>query len=121
MPLNATGLNASVEAAGDDVTDIHLNASTWRRLAQAQQTRLPAPAASSRHQPFERATAQHRHGGHAALDGYDHSGLLFNLGATCTGLRPFVSAPSTVVAGQTVIVCSRRRNQGTHTPLTRPW
>ena len=43
-----------------------------------------------------------RHGGHAAFGGRDHSGLLFNLDAAYAGLRPFVSAPSTVKLGQDV-------------------
>ncbi|MBK8046775.1 MAG: DUF11 domain-containing protein [Anaerolineales bacterium] len=104
LPLNAVGLNASVEAAGDDVTDLYLNGVYLGQEigAGAADTFAGASGIQSGFNILSVQLLNNRHGGHAALDGYDHSGLIFNLGATYTGLRPFVSAPAAVVAGQTV-------------------
>jgi uncharacterized repeat protein (TIGR01451 family) len=104
LPLNATGMNATLQLAGDDVSGIYLNGAY---LGQ----KIGAGAAAS----FDGTGGvqsginilavqllNNRHGGHAAFNGGDHSGLLFNLGTAYTGLRPFVSAPNTMIAGQEV-------------------
>ena len=106
LPLNATGLSANLELAGDDVSDIYLNGvylgqevGAGARGLLRRQRRHPVG-----HQHPGRATAQQppRRPSLPDCPGCDHSGLLFNLGAAYTGLRPFASAPSTVMAGQTV-------------------
>lgn len=104
MPLNATGMSANVQVAGDDVSDIYLNG-----VYLGQEVGAGAADsfdASSGIQTGGNLLAvqllNNRHGGHAALGGRDHSGLLFNLGASYTGLRPFVAAPAMTLAGQPV-------------------
>lgn len=104
LPLNATGLGASLEIAGDDVSDIYLNGVYLGR-------KIGAGAAAS----FDGASGvqsganilavqllNNRHGGHTIFSGADHSGLLFNMKASYTGLRPFASAPEMVKDGQSV-------------------
>ena len=105
VPLNATGLDASIQLAGDDVSDIYLNG-----VYLGQEVGAGAAdsfAASAGVQPglnlLSVQLLNNRHGGHASLDGRDHSGLLFNLGATYTGLRPFAAAPSSTLANAPVI------------------
>jgi len=104
MPLNATGLDASIQVAGDDVTDLYLNGVYLGQEVGAGAA--DAFAASAGVQPGLNLLGvqllNNRHGGHAQFDGGDHSGLLFNLGATYAGLRPFVAAPSSVLANQPV-------------------
>ena len=104
LPLNATGLDASIQIAGDDVSDVYLNG-----VYLGQEVGAGAAdtfAAGGGIQPGINVLAvqllNNRHGGHAAFSGGDHSGLLFNLTARYAGLRPFVVAPSSTLAGQPV-------------------
>jgi uncharacterized repeat protein (TIGR01451 family) len=106
LPLNAIGLSASIQAAGDDVSDIYLNG-----VYLGQEVGAGAAdafdATSGIQSGINYLSVQllnNRHGGHAAFDGRDHSGLIFNLDATFTGLRPFAAAPAVVLAGQTATI-----------------
>ena len=104
LPLNATGLSASIQAAGDDVSDIYLNGVYLGREvgAGAADTFDATPGLQSGINLLSVQLLNNRHGGHAALGGRDHSGLLFNMSAVFTSTRPFAAAPTTVTAGQTV-------------------
>lgn len=104
MPLNATGLSAGLDLAGDDVSDIYLN-----DVYLGQKVGAGAAASFDAGGGIQTGInllavqlLNNRHGGHAALGGEDHSGLLFNLNATYSGLRPFVSAPAMIVLGEEV-------------------
>lgn len=104
LPLNATGLSASIQVAGDDVSDIYLNGVYLGQEvgAGAADTFDATPGLQSGINLLGVQLLNNRHGGHAALGGRDHSGLLFNMGAVFTATRPFAAAPATVTAGQTV-------------------
>ena len=104
MPLNATGLSAKVDLAGDDAADIYLNG-VWLGQEYGAGAADAFDGNDSIQSGINMLAVQlltNRHGGHESFGGQDHIGLLFNLGAAYTGLRPFASAPSTVLAGQTV-------------------
>ncbi len=103
-PLNATGASAHLELASDDVSTIFLN-------GEYLGVKVGAGAAAS----FDGGGGiqaginilavqllSNRHGGHRLFNGGDHSGLLYNLNAQFSGLRPFASAPGRVLAGQSV-------------------
>jgi len=104
LPLNATGLSATVQAAGDDVTDLYLNGVYLGQEvgAGAADSFDATPGIQSGINFLSVQLLNNRHGGHAALGGRDHSGLIFNLGATYSGLRPFAAAPAAFLAGETV-------------------
>ncbi len=91
MPLNATGLSASIQAAGDDVSDIYLNGVYLGQEigAGAADTFDTTPGLQSGINLLSVQLLNNRHGGHAALGGRDHSGLIFNLSAVfrCAGNR----------------------------------
>jgi uncharacterized repeat protein (TIGR01451 family) len=90
--------------AGDDVSDIYLNGVYLGQEvgAGAADTFDATPGCHPGINLLSVQLLNNRHGGHAALGGRDHSGLLFNLGAVFTATRPFAAAPATVTAGQTV-------------------
>ncbi len=106
LPLNATGLSANLQLAGDDVSDIYLNGVGLGQKVGAGGA--ASFAAGSGIQSGVNILAvqllNNRHGGHpiSGCPGCDHIGLLFNLGAAYTGLRPFASAPAMVMAGEKV-------------------
>lgn len=105
LPLNATGLSASIQIAGDDISDSYLNGVyLGQEVGAGAADTFDARAAV---QPginlLSVQLLNNRHGGHARFDGGDHSGLLFNLGASYTGLRPFAAAPSSTLAAQPVL------------------
>jgi uncharacterized repeat protein (TIGR01451 family) len=108
LPLNATGLSATLKLAGDDISDIYLNGTyLGRKIGAGAAATFPAnpPDTVGIQSGINILAVQllnNRHGGHAEFSGGDHSGLLFNLGATYNGLRPFVSGPSTIITGQSV-------------------
>jgi uncharacterized repeat protein (TIGR01451 family) len=104
MPLNATGLSASIQVAGDDVSDIYLNGVYLGQEvgAGAADSFDATPGLQSGINLLSVQLLNNRHGGHESLGGRDHSGLIFNLGAVFTSTRPFAAAPATVTAGQTV-------------------
>ena len=104
LPLNATGLSATLELAGDDASDIFLNGAYLGQQYGGGGANSFSGAAGIQSGINIMAVQllNNRHGGHPQFNGGDHSGLLFNLGTTYTGLRPFVSAPRAVKAGQSV-------------------
>lgn len=105
MPLNAIGLDASIQLAGDDVADIYLNGVyVGQEVGAGAADAFDAGAGV---QPginlLSVQLLNNRHGGHDKFDGGDHSGLIFNMQATYTGLRPFAAAPSSTLANQPVL------------------
>jgi uncharacterized repeat protein (TIGR01451 family) len=108
LPLNATGLSASLQLAGDDISDMYLNGTyLGRKIGAGAAATFPAnpPDTVGIQSGINFLAVQllnNRHGGHTEFSGGDHSGLLFNLGASYTGLRPFASGPSTIITGQSV-------------------
>lgn len=105
MPLNAIDLGATLQLAGDDVADIYLNGVYLGQEVGAGAADSFAAGASV--QPginlLSVQLLNNRHGGHASFNGGDHSGLIFNLRATYTGLRPFAAAPTSTLANQPVL------------------
>ncbi len=106
LPLNATGLSATLELAGDDASDIFLNG-----VYLGQEYGAGGASSFNGNGGIQSGInilavqlLTNRHGGHnlPGCPGCDHSGLLFRLNAAHTGLRPFVKAPTTVLAGQNV-------------------
>ena len=104
LPLNATGMSATLDLAGDDASDIFLNGAYLGQQygGGGANSFSGAEGIQAGMNILAVQLLNNRHGGHPQFNGGDHSGLLFNLGATYTGLRPFVSAPRAVKAGQSV-------------------
>jgi uncharacterized repeat protein (TIGR01451 family) len=106
LPLNATGLDATLELAGDDTSDIYLNdVYVGQEYGAGGASSFDAAAGvQSGINLLAVQLLNNRHGGHdlPGCPGCDHIGLLFNLNASYGGLRPFAAAPSTALAGQSV-------------------
>jgi uncharacterized repeat protein (TIGR01451 family) len=104
LPLNASGLSATLQLAGDDVSDIFLNdIYLGQKIGAGAAATFPGTSGiQSGINILAVQLLNNRHGGHSEFAGGDHSGLLFNLGATYTGVRPFASAPNTALANQQV-------------------
>jgi uncharacterized repeat protein (TIGR01451 family) len=104
LPLNATGLSANLQLAGDDVSDIYLNGvSLGEKVGAGAAVSFDgAGGIQSGINILGVQLLNNRHGGHPAYGGNDHSGLLFNLGAAYTGLRPFAYGPASALASQTL-------------------
>jgi uncharacterized repeat protein (TIGR01451 family) len=104
LPLNATGLSAQLQVAGDDVSDLYLNGVYLGQEvgAGAADTFEAGAGIQSGINLLSVQLLNNRHNGHVSLEGRDHSGLLFNLAAAYTGLRPFAAAPAATLAGETV-------------------
>jgi LPXTG-site transpeptidase (sortase) family protein len=117
MPLNATGLSANLNLAGDDASDIYLNGVyLGQQYGAGGANSFPATGIQSGINILAVQLLNNRHGGHPLFSGGDHSGLLFNLSASYTGLRPFVSAPSMIAAGQGVTFSIDENALGGRTP-----
>jgi uncharacterized repeat protein (TIGR01451 family) len=104
IPPNAAGLSANLVLAGDDVSDIYLNGVyVGQQIGAGGTATFQANTAA---QPGLNLLAvrllNNRHGGHAALGGEDHPGLLFNLGLAWSSTQPFVMAPRAAQVGQEV-------------------
>lgn len=106
LPLNATGLSATLQLAGDDVSDIHLNG-----VYLGQKIGAGAAATFDGNSGIQSGInllavqlLNNRHGGHPipGCPGCDHIGLLFHLAASFDALRPFAYGPNTVLAGAMV-------------------
>ncbi|MCX6032418.1 MAG: carboxypeptidase regulatory-like domain-containing protein [Chloroflexi bacterium] len=120
LPLNATGLSANLELAGDDVSDIYLNGVYLGQEVGAggADSFTATPGIQSGINILAVQLLNNRHGGHAALGGQDHIGLLFNLGAAYTSLRPFASAPNTVREDTDVVFSANELAIGGRTPYS---
>ncbi|MCX8060972.1 MAG: PKD domain-containing protein, partial [Anaerolineales bacterium] len=104
VPLNAVGITTTLSLAGDDVSDIYLNGVylgqqigggglsnfTDNEAAQAGLNLLAVRLLNN------------RHGGHVALGGEDHAGLLYDLTLSWRATRSFVKVPKIIKAGQTI-------------------
>ncbi|HOU15573.1 MAG TPA: PKD domain-containing protein [Anaerolineae bacterium] len=104
LPLNAAGLSASLDLAGDDVSDIYLNGVfLGNQIGGGGSTHFDGTGAV---QPGPNLLAvrllNNRHGGHAAFSGQDHVGLLYNLSLLWSGYQPFAKANTVILAGQAV-------------------
>ena len=119
LPLNAIGLNGSLQLAGDDVSNITLNGVYVGKQigAGSANTFNAGSGIQSGINVLAVQLLNNRHNGHPLFDGGDHSGLLFNLGAAFTGLRPFASAPNAVPAGQAVTFQIDESALGGQTPF----
>lgn len=122
LPLNATGVDGTLQLAGDDVSEIYLNGvHLGQKVGAGAAVSFPCAAGI---QPGINFLAvqllNNRHGGHPlpGCDGCDHIGLLFNLGASYTGLRPFASGPSSALAGQSVTIAADETALGGRKPYT---
>ncbi len=104
LPLNAAGLTASLNLAGDDVSDIYLNgAFLGNQVGGGGSTHFNGSGAA---QPGPNLLAvrllNNRHGGHAVYGGLDHVGLLYNLSLEWSSYQPFAQANTVILAGQMV-------------------
>ncbi len=106
LPLNATGLSARLELASDDVSTIFLNGSGLGQQIGAGGANAFAgdTAIQAGMNVLAVQLLNNRHGGHPfpTCAGCDHIGLLFNLNADYSGLRPFVAAPTAARLSETL-------------------
>ena len=122
VPLNATGVDGTLQLAGDDVSDIYLNGVyLGQKVGAGAADSFPCAGGIQSGINFLAVQLlNNRHGGHAlpGCPGCDHIGLLFNLGASYTGLRPFASGPSSALAGQSVTIAADETALGGRKPYT---
>ncbi|PWH14074.1 MAG: hypothetical protein DDG59_13475 [Anaerolineae bacterium] len=104
VPLNAVGIQTSLTLAGDDVSDIYLNGVYLGQQIGGGGVSVfdHAEAAQPGLNLLAVRLLNNRHGGHAALGGEDHPGLLFDLNLNWQATRSFVSVPRVVKAGQAI-------------------
>lgn len=122
VPPNASGLSASLDLAGDDVSDIYLNGAYVGQQIGAGGTAnfLPGAAAQGGQNLLAVRLRNNRHGGHPYPPpdaGKDRPGLLFSLNLDWTGTTPFVSAERVIAAGQTVTFTANTAALGGVAPL----
>ncbi len=118
LPLNASGLGASVDLSGDDIATVYLNGISLgeRRGAGSYSMLSGVSGIQSGINILAVQLLNNTHGGHTAYDEADHSGLLFNLQASYGSLRPFAYAPATILAGQTATLSVDENALGGRTP-----
>ncbi|HOV47861.1 MAG TPA: SdrD B-like domain-containing protein [Anaerolineae bacterium] len=118
MPLNASGFDASLVLAGDDISTIYLNGVPLgqHQGAGSYSTFSGNAGIQSGINLLAVQLVNNTHGGHPSLGGQDHSGLLFNLQASYSSLRPFIYAPAMALAGQEVTFAADQNALGGRTP-----
>lgn len=101
VPPNAAGLQANLDLAGDDVSDIYLNGAYIGQQIGGGGTAAfsMGGAAQNGLNLLAVRLRNNRHGGHAAYGGFDSPGLLFRADLSWDSTRSFVSVPRTVKAG----------------------
>ncbi len=119
-PLNARGVSVDLLLAGDDISDIYLNGVYVGREYGAGEAGFFENLASGMAGDNLLAVRllNNDHGGHAYKGDKDLSGLLFNLTATYSGLRPFAAGPSMLMAGQTATFIADARMLSGRGPFT---
>ena len=122
VPPNASGLSASLDLAGDDVSDIYLNGSyVGQQIGGGGTAKFqPDGAAQGGLNLLAVRLMNNRHGGHPYPSpdaGKDRPGLLFSLNLDWTGTTPFVSAERVAAAGQTVTFSADTSALGGVAPL----
>ncbi len=118
LPLNAVPQSASLSLAGDDISTIYLNGILLgqHQGAGSYSTFSGAGALQSGINLLAVQLINNTHNGHPTLGGEDHSGLLFNLQASYSSLRPFAYAPAMTLAGQSVTIQVDENALGGRTP-----
>ena len=106
VPLNATGLSGTLEAANDDYGDQYVNQvgfGTKIGAGEITSTNIGAGL-----QPGGNLYAvrllNNTHGGHVAYNNTDHPGLVYRLTAAWSGLAPFAAGPATALAGASLAI-----------------
>jgi len=119
VPLNAVGIETSLTLAGDDVSDIYLNGVYLGQQIGGGGVRVfnHAAAAQAGLNLLAVRLLNNRHGGHLALGGEDHPGLLFDLNLAWQATRSFVSVPRVVTAGQTITFVAEAKYLGGIAPF----
>lgn len=104
MPLNAVGIQTSLTLAGDDVSDIYLNGVyLGQQIGGGGVTVFNHDAAAQAGLNLLAVRLlSNRHGGHVALGGKDHPGLLFDLSLDWRATRSFVKVPRLAKVGQPI-------------------
>ncbi|MBI5964683.1 MAG: DUF11 domain-containing protein [Chloroflexi bacterium] len=117
-PLNASNLDSTLSLSSDDTSFIYLNGVSLGQHtgAGAYTTFSGADGIQPGINILSVRLQNNTHGGHSAFGGADHSGVLFNLQASYSSLRPFASAPSMILAGQTVTFTIDENALGGRTP-----
>lgn len=104
LPVNATDLQATLSIANDDTSEIYLNGE-WvgRKIGSGAAITLSASEdLQAGVNLLAIRLANNNHTGHLDYGGGDHIGMVYNLNTRYSQVKPFVAAPGTVLAGQTV-------------------
>ena len=104
VPLNAVGITTTLTLAGDDVSDIYLNGVyLGQQIGGGGVTVFNhGAAAQAGLNLLAVRLLNNRHGGHIALGGEDHPGLLFDLNLDWQATRSFVKVPRLAKVGQAI-------------------
>lgn len=102
LPLNAGGLNATLQIASDDVGEFSLNgtASGTHRGGGSAETFVVSSGLQSGANLLAVRLLNNNHGGHDFKHGGDMPGLIYNLSTSYGRLWPFVYATVVVLNGQ---------------------
>jgi len=121
-PLNASNLTASLSLASDDISTVYLNGiSVGQHTGAGGYSTLDAGAGiQSGINILAVRLLNNSHGGHPfpTCPGCDHSGLLFNLQASYSSLRPFAYGPAMSLAGQSATLTVDENALGGRTPYS---
>ncbi len=103
LPLNASNLSGTLNISSDDTSSIFLNGTYLGQHTGggAYSTYSDANSVQSGINILAVELENNIHNGHFIYSGGDHSGLLFNLQINYGSLRPFASAPTMIMTGQT--------------------
>lgn len=120
VPLNAVGIQTYLTLAGDDISDIYLNGVYLGQQIGGGGVMVfnHDAAAQAGLNLLAVRLLNNRHGGHVALGGQDHPGLLFDLNLDWQATRSFVQVPRLAIVGQPITFTIEKNYLGGVSPFS---